>query len=1455
MIKFVKIVGGILISVAIFGGLYINSQREAIIKDAVNMIEEQASKTVGTEIKIGRIDINELNWSEFKGSSITVRDIEILDKKGDAIATADRADIDFKLLTLYDDAAGAVDEINISGAQVNLKKRNNNHWNFEDIKIKSEGESNFDATINVTNSSVKAEFDGKNISVTDIKATADCSNLKAIGVNVDAKVLGSQVNAAGVVGADNQAVNARIDEVDISKLIQYLPEGELPEGLTIYGGTLYRPQVTVEKRGTELKYFVETAVNNGLVKLEDTHIENIKGQVKLDENRVWFEASANANGQSAAARGNVYTNTDETFFDIYAESENFSPSAVMNNIGVEGAAKFQAHLTGTPKNPQVEADIFSPYARYENIEVGNLNAHLNYLGDKIYLTNVSGESFGGGLEGEVEITTSNLAYNAHVKASGINAAQVLNFANADVDFSGNISADVAFNGEGSDMSKFKLYGSAETRRADFQNFPIDDAKISFYYDENLLQIDNFNAVIPNRGAVGLEGVITKNKELELEFFASHVDLTTAKRFSDQIEVSGLADVHGMVKGNADNPQFIVRLSAVDSSENGGKHFKGTLFNQPYDSIKLEAGGTLDNININEFRLEKSGNIIWRVNDGFVDLTGDKRINLEVDTKDARLETILKAVSDDLQDITGDITNKLRITGTLENPHIVGKILMNYGSYKGILLTGIEGEYSYEGDKLKLQNFYVSSPMADVVLNGTLDRATSELDFAVEGRDINLKRFENKLPENYYAEGHGTFEGNLRGTLDNPNFIGRFISSELNLNGIEINNVHGAINVTPAQILLNDFRFNQGDGNFTMNVALNTKKWDILGKVALQNVDIPALLTIANKKDIPIKGKLNSEFNMMTDSAQLVGKIPQGEIGGCDVHDVELEITLANNMVYFNKFNGKQGDKGDFKLKGNIDKNDVLDVNFAANDIALKMFSGLAKLDFDVTGTTDINVKVGGTVSNPDGEGTLTAAGSINGAEFDLMKANILFKNWTFDIKEFFAQRKVAGTTYKVVASGTVPVQALYIDSGENSEQINLKIGLDEADLTLLPVFDKYVEWATGGLDGNLTVQGTASRPKIDGKFVIDEGTVKLKFMYSPIEHLNISTQFKDDRFDIEQFVGNIGKGNFNLAGGFNFANFAINGYNFNLKMDALEIRSLFFNGPLTAEFTVNEAESFGGRTLPKVEGHVDLDKCTMSVPVLPESDDPLPDVILDVSLNLGEKFRLYSSHLYDMYLTGSARFEGTTTHPKSSGSINVKRGGTLTYANSVFDIREGEAQFNQMDTFFPTIHFAADTKLSRTKIFLNVDGSLNDMKIKLTSSPEMSQTEILQALTLRENYEKGNQNIAASDILALGLQMSLLADIEDTVRKTLGFDQFRVTRGTGSAFDYYTEEENKRDNAFNVFIGKYISDKIMLRYTQGINGDKITRYGFQYDINDHIGITVERERNQYIFGLEAKWNF
>jgi translocation and assembly module TamB len=56
-------------------------------------------------------------------------------------------------------------------------------------------------------------------------------------------------------------------------------------------------------------------------------------------------------------------------------------------------------------------------------------------------------------------------------------------------------------------------------------------------------------------------------------------------------------------------------------------------------------------------------------------------------------------------------------------------------------------------------------------------------------------------------------------------------------------------------------------------------------------------------------------------------------------------------------------------------------------------------------------------------------------------------------------------------------------------------------------------------------------------------------------------------------------------------------------------------------------------------------------------------------------------------------------------------------------------------------------------------------------------------------------------------------------------------------------------------MGKYISDKVMLRYTHGFSGDGVDRYGVQYDVNDHWGITLEREANSTIFGVEARMTF
>lgn len=1463
MLKVLKILGGALSIVALSGGLYINSQRTAIIEKALATAEETATETLGVPVKIGSVELNEINFFDRnKNSDITVRDVEIFDKSDELIARVDTAEVSFKLFALSDDPIAALDEIKVDGATLNLKQRDDESWNVNDVKVESEGESTFDAKVSLTRGTINATFDGKDISIEEISAEADCADMNAIPAKVNAKTLGANVTASGTVSKVQQVINAEVDAINFDKILPFLPTDKIPEGVEILGGAAENFSIHVLHRDDTLTYLGSTKVKGASVNVERTNVEDINGTVTFNEREIILDASATANGQYASASGKVRLDTDEPFFDIYAESDSFTPAAIISDIGIDGAAAVRGHLVGTASNPQVDAEIYSDWLGYDNLSAQNISTKLRYIGEMIYLTDTSANVFGGNVKGTAEIKTDDFSFNAHVKADGLDAATLCEFSGSSNLVSGKLFADVGINGNPDDLTQLKIYGNASASGLDLEGFLVNEANASFYFTDDDLTIDYLSANLPDNGTLGVEGTILDTTKCNLDFYGAHVDLSLLKRFNEQLDMSGLADFKGTVRGDTDNPNINLELSAIDRSEDS-EHFVGKFFKQPFDSIQLAVSGSLDGINIDKFNLEKDGKLKWTVIEGKVSLTGEKNINLQIDTTAARAEDIAALVAPD-QPITGNVFNTVKVTGTIDNPQVTGNIKFNRGSYRGILLNGMTGDYFLEGDILRLQDFEITSPMIDMVLNGTINKNTQVMNFVVQGKDINLERFKSKLPENYVAEGHTTFEGLIQGTPDVPIFDGELKSDKITLNSIDLSDVYGHITSNGANVYLDEFHFRDGAANCQMQLSMNLDNEMVSGEIDVTNANLAKLFIIANQKNDVLDGTLNSKilvsgtFNKLAGS--LTGDISKGTLAGYDIHDIDVDARLLNNILYVNRLEGKQGEKGTFNLKGSANLNGPLDLTLIAKDLELGMFSKAAGYDIDMAGTSNMVAKLSGSVDNPFGELVWTAAGRIKGSTFDLLHGHFLLKDWRVNVEELIIQRELGGKKYGATVEGFIPLRALMAKTKENlpdDEQLNLNVSLDNADLSLLPVVSDMVAWGIGDLKGSVKITGTAAHPQVNGRIALYDGSVKIKGMKSLIEHINISTAFKGERFDIENFNGNIGSGTFNLAGGFSFPGLNFTNYNFDFTADNLDIDSDFYDGLFNAKFNFSEGYYFNNK-LPKISGQIDLDKCRFSIPSLPDDDSPLPDIIIDVGLNLGDKVHFYSSRLYDMYLTGNVRFEGTTIHPKTSGVINVKRGGTLTYLESVFNIREGEAHFNQVDTFMPSLHFYAETKIDRTKIFLYVDGLPDKMDFKLGSSPEMSQDEILKLLTLRESYSKGGENtLSATDALAIGLQMTVIAEIEDALKRTLGIDQLSVSRGSGSMFESHSQGEKSTDDEFdyNIKIGKYIGDKFMVRYTRGFGSHKVNRYGIQYDFNDNMGLTVEREGKDYIFSIEARFKF
>lgn len=1467
MWKVLKILGGALTILALGGGLYINSQRTAIIEKALTTAEETASKTLGVPVKIGGVEFNDINLLDRdKLSDITVRDVEIFDKKDELIARVENADVSFKLFAMTDDPVAALDEIKLDGATLNLKQRDDESWNVNDIKLESEGESTFGAKISLTRGTINADFDGKKISLEEISAEADCADMNAIPAKVSAKTLGANVKASGTVSKAQQVITAEVDAIAFDKILPYLPADKIPEGLEILGGSAENFSVHVLHRDDTLKYLGSTEIKNAAVKVEETNVENINGNLNFNEREIFWDASATANNQYADASGKVRLDTDELFFDVIAQTDSFTPAAILADIGIDGAASIRAHLVGTVKNPQVDAEIYSDYLAYENLSAQNISTKLRYVDDMLYLTDTSANIFGGHVAGTVEVRTTDLSFNANVKADGLDAATLCDFSGSTKAVSGKLTADVGLNGNVNELTQVKIYGNVGATALDVEGFKVNDANASFYFCDDDLTLDYLSANLPNNGTLGVEGTILDTTDLDLNFYGAHVDLSLLKKFNAQLEMSGLADFKGTVHGHSDNPNVNVVLSAVDNSKREGNHFVGKFFKQPYDSIQLAASGSLDGINIDKFNLEKDGQIKWTVIEGSVGLTGEKKINLQLDTTTVRAEDIAALVAPD-QPITGNVSNTVKITGTLDSPQVAGNIKFKRGSYRGVLLSGMTGDYFLDGDLLRLQDFEITSPMVDMILNGTINKTTQVMDFVVQGKDIRLERFKSKLPENYVAEGHTTFEGTIKGTPEVPIFDGELKAKEITLNGVELTDVYGHLQSNGANVYLDDFQFRDGKASCQMQVSLNLDSENISGEINVTDANIGRMFIIAAQKNELLDGTLNSRMlvsgTLSRPTGSLFGEIPSGTLAGQDIHDVKVDARLLNNVVYVNEFAGKQGDKGTFNLHGSAHLNGPLDLSLTAKEIELALLSKAAGFNFEVVGTTDINAKVSGTSMNPSADVNVKATGGIKGSTFDLLRGQFKLRDWRVNVEELIVQRELGGKTYGASANGFVPLRALTAGSKENlpaDEQLNLTVSLEGADLSLLPVLSKQIAWGIGDLHGSINITGVAASPQVDGKISLLDGSIKVKGMKTLIEHINISTVFKGERFDIETFGGNIGSGTFKLTGGFSFPNLEPTDYSFDLVADNLDINSDVFNGIFNANFSLRE-QPLRHWKLPKVTGQINLDKCRFSIPDLPEDDTPLPNILLDVSVNLGDKVHFYRSHLYDMYFTGNAHFGGSTEHPQSSGTITVKRGGTLTYLESVFNIREGEAHFNQVDSFMPTIHLAADTKIASTKIFLNVNGQPNNMDFKLTSSSDMTQEEIIKLLTLRDAYSRtGDINFTTADALAIGLQMTVLSEIEDALKRTLGIDEFSVSRGSGSMFERHNPGDqgaNDRDDDkdYNVKIGKYIGDKFMIRYTHGFGSHKVRRYGIQYDFNDNIGLTIEHEGKDYIFSIEARYKF
>ena len=1407
-------------------------------QNTASFIANKAEEILKTKINIDSLEIVSLN-------SAVIDDVEIYDKENELLAKADKVVFKVNLWEVVTQSPlSGLSEIHIDTPDVNIIQREDKTWNFEDLIDKESTEPiDFKGDVKIINGQSTIKIEGKQITIDKIDLGANCEDLSAIKVNGSLQHNNAPVDFSGTIGEVSKTnVDVHAENLDVLNYIPFIPEEYLAD-INIKKGIVKKANVTIS--GTpEETYNLDGSINfvDGQCEILGQNIEDIDGIILLNKQDVQVFVRAMSKEQKVMVHGNILNYMSDPDLHLIVETKSFRPELFFEGIPFSGEVSLVGAVYGTLDNLQIGAQVNADEANVYGYPVEKLNIQARYINNQIFIDDLRGNFANGWIWASGTCNLDDLTYKGSFRAANIDVTVFSDYLSG---ITGTAMLRGDFKGQGVDFADLDVSGRAQLDNGSYDNIPIDKIELSFYKEQDTVQIDAMTAEFASGGNIAAKGLWNiENDDVNIDFYASNVDMSLAQNYIPSMDIQGNANFSGSLVGNIENPVLNIDLMAKD----------GSIMNQPFDSLLINAIGNLDGMRVDRCQFIQNGEIVHDAT-GLLGFKGKRFIDMIVKTNKARMENLIKVVMPDLK-ITGNVDNTLHLTGNLENIKAQGKLHFYEGSLNGILISEVDGTYDYNDGNICLNNFDIISPFIKANLNGTIDR-NQEMNIKFNADEILINKMPLDLP--YPVEGKANFDGTLTGHLGALNFDGILKSDTISLNGQNVNDIYGHLTLANRILKLEQFKFIQNAGMFDFNGDINLNTKEIQGKADLVQLDINALMAMANLKNEILNGRFNgtAELNgtYVNPHVDLKGSMLDGTLKDYPLQNIEIDAQLDNSIVKINKFYGEQG-LGKVAVQGSADlANGPIDARISASNMDIKLLTHLCDLDIDLNGQMNTDIQLSGTIDNPIADISIFTQG--DGSKFDDMYLLANLKDNIININ----QMAITKGECSLKANGTVPLAAL--ESQKRTEetlnqQMNLKLYLENTNLDILPTLTPYVEWAVGNVQGDLNITGTVQKPNFQGNITTKDSAIKFKHVDSPIQNINVDINFNRDLMTIQEFTGKIGEGNYNLVGSAHITGQGITGYNFNLDLNDLEIVSDYYTGLLVGNLQVNEVD-FYGKKLPKLTTNLNFNDIEVAMPPLPEiSDEPFPEMVLDINVALGDNVHAYDPLLYDLYIEGAFNIKGTTLYPKASGSLHVNKG-TIDVLKNIFKVQTGNIVFNQVGSFFPSIDFLAMTRLDRTKIFVSLQGPLDkDLEPKLYSEPYMNDAEIIKLLAFRTDGKDNNSgDITEDDLLSLatvGLQMSFLNEIEGTLRNVLNLDEFKISRDTlsDSAKKRFDTDDGE---VYNIEIGKYLSDKVMLKYTRGINYD-LNRIGLQYYINNNMGIITELEDDGvYNIKLEMEWKF
>jgi translocation and assembly module TamB len=489
-------------------------------------------------------------------------------------------------------------------------------------------------------------------------------------------------------------------------------------------------------------------------------------------------------------------------------------------------------------------------------------------------------------------------------------------------------------------------------------------------------------------------------------------------------------------------------------------------------------------------------------------------------------------------------------------------------------------------------------------------------------------------------------------------------------------------------------------------------------------------------------------------------------------------------------------------------------------------------DLNAAGTIALNGDLRGTLAAPEGTLHLTGRGlkATTGSIGGLPAADI---DATATLARDAAQldaHVTAGTTVRLALSGTAPLQP--------TRPFALRLN-GNADLAMLdPLLTANGRAARGQTTIDLALGGTLAAPQATGTVRLANGSVQDYVQGTHITDLTGVIQAEGNTLRITQLSGKAGSGTVSITG---------------------TIGALQPNLPVSLTVTAHQAQLLASDLLSATadvelslkgelagslaaSGEIRVAKANINVPdSLPQSvavlnvrragEKPLPppapgpSVGLAITIDAPEQVFVRGRGL-DAEMGGKLRIGGTAAAPTVDGGLELRHG-SFSLAGQTLNFTSGKVAFGgsglagKLD---PSLDFVAQSTTSSLTATLTVSGYADAPKLKLSSSPDLPQDQILGQLL----FGQSTQQLSPFQLAAIAQAAASFSGVGGggdplaAVRGGLGLDRLSVNTASGS------------NAGATVEAGKYVANGVYVGAKQGTSGGSQAQV--QIDLTKHLKV-------------------